>query len=217
MKNFKRLLAAGVAAVMVFALAGCGSKELVQEVAKEAEKAAAEMEEEVTLPGEWVSGKINMIDAFAEGADPEMKENIGTDISIKDYVTAINLLGHLTFNEDGTFSLSYTLDSDREALISEFAEYMRAIYNEMNGEPFTDEEFAEMLGTDLESYAAEAWSDEAAAEYFPENQITGNYVFENGMVTITADESGDSSTGTLEGGELLMEDDELGTLVFTKK
>ena len=46
--------------------------------------------------------------------------------------------------------------------------------------------------------------------------MTGTYTFEDGNVTITEEESGEFSTGTLEGGILTMTDRTLGEIVFTK-
>jgi len=215
MKRFRKAAAAAVAAVMVFSLAACGSKDsgVVADTVKELEKIAEE--EEVTLPGEWVSEEINMIDSFAEGADEEMKEQTGSEISIKDYVAEFNLVAYLTFNEDDTFSFQYKLASDTNELRSGFGDYMRAIFDELNGEHLTDEELTEMLGTDIDSYVAEAFSDEAIEEAFPEEVYTGTYTFENGEVTITSDD-GEFSSGTLDGSVLTLTDKTLGNIVFTK-
>ena len=218
MKKFRRIAAAAVAAVMVFSLAACGSKDsgVVADTVKELEKIAEEEEEEVTLIGKWESDKINMIDSFAEGADEELKEQLGSDISIKDYITAFNLRCYLTFNEDDTFELTYQLDTDTDQLRSEFAGYMRAIFDELNGSPMSDEELEQMIGMPIEDYAAETWSDETLADAFPENSFTGTYTNEDGNVTITSEDTGEFSSGKLEGGVLTLEDKTLGNIVFTK-
>ena len=214
MKKFKKIAAAAVAAVMVFSLAACGSKDggVVADSIKELEKLA---EEEVTLTGEWESDPINMIDSFVEGADEELKSQLGSDVSIRDYVTEFNLQCHLVFSEDDTFQLSYDIDTDKDQLRAEFSDYMRAIFNDMSGRELTEEELTEKLGMSVEEYAAEAWSDEAIDAAFPENMITGTYTNEDGKITISTEE-GEFSSGTFEGGVLTLEDSTLGNLVFAK-
>ena len=215
MKKFRRIAAAAVAAVMVFSLAACGSKDsgVVADTVKELEKLA---EEEVTLEGTWKSEPINMVDSFAEGADEEMQKQMGLDLSVKDYVKEFNLQCTLVFSEDDTFQLSYGLATDTDTIRAQFADYMRATFNALAGEELSDETLSEMMGMSLEDYIAQEYSDEAIAESFPENMMTGAYTFENGEVTITDEESGEFSSGTLEGGILTMNDKTLGEIVFTK-
>ena len=215
MKKFRRIAAAAIAAVMVFSLAACGSKDdgVVADTVKELEKLA---EEEVTLEGTWESEPVNMIDLFAEETDAQLNEQLGSDISIKDYISEMNLKCTLVFSEDDTFQQSYMLDTDLEKLRSEFADYMRVIYNELVGGDLSDEDLEEMLGMSIEEYSAEAWNEETIEESFPENMMTGTYTFEDGEVTITDEETGESSTGTLEDGVLTITDKTFGELVFTK-
>ncbi len=215
MKKFKRIAAAAAASVMVFSLAGCGSKDegVVADAVKELEKTVEEVD---TLNGDWVSDKVNLVETLAEQVDAQMNESSGTEVKTLDYITDFSLISYLTFNEDGTYYVDYEFVSDKDVLRSEFAEYMWAVLEDVTGQELEYDDLTEILGMTLDEYTEETWSEEKIMGMFPEELISGEYTNEDGVITLYDDEGEVFGTGTLDGETLVTTDNVLGDAVFTK-
>ena len=193
MKNFKRLLAAGVAAVMVFALAGCGGKE------------------EVALEGTW-NADVDATQIFGESFDGGMD----TEIKFSDYIPDMTEKLSITFNADGTYEFTDETEVDIAAFQDAYVQYLTDVLTADNGgEALTDEDLIEVFGTaDLKEATAELFTDEEMDALFGTQTETGSYTNTDGSIEL---ESG--IKGTFADGVLTMDLTDLidiSSVVFTK-
>ena len=209
----KKYLAAGLAAVMVFALAGCGASKVVEDTTKAIQEVVEEEEELTSVTGTWVSDKINVADSFGEGIDEGIQEPLGTDVSFKDYVDEIYMRANLVLSEDDTFSLSFTMDEDRSALDAGFPDYLRAAFSDAVGEELSDEDILDLFDIDVNTYAGESFSPDVINKEYESYTVTGTYTFEDDVVTMIG--GGYETIGKLDGSKMIVDDAMLGRVIFT--
>ena len=198
MKNFRKILAAGVAAVMVFSLAGCGSKK-------------------VTLEGTW-KATADTTESYGAGFDSGM--DAGGDILFSDYIPDMTENISLTLNADKTFTMDMSTDVDRAAFQDAYVQYLSDVLTDDNGGvPLTEDELVEIFGTaDLKEATAEFFSEEELDALFGASTYTGTYSETDGTIELVDDDLG-TSTGTFDGSTLTLDLTnyiDMDGIVFTK-
>ena len=198
MKNFRKFLAAGVAAVMVFSLAGCGSKK-------------------VTLEGTW-KATADTTESYGAGFDSGM--DAGGDILFSDYIPDMTENISLTLNADKTFTMDMSTDVDRAAFQDAYVQYLSDVLTDDNGGvPLTEDELVEIFGTaDLKEATAEFFSEEELDALFGASTYTGTYSETDGTIELVDDDLG-TSTGTFDGSTLTLDLTnyiDMDGIVFTK-
>lgn len=198
MKNFRKILAAGVAAVMVFSLAGCGSKK-------------------VTLEGTW-KATADTTESYGAGFDSGM--DAGGDILFSDYIPDMTENISLTLNADKTFTMDMSTDVDRAAFQDAYVQYLSDVLtNDNGGVPLTEDELVAVFGTaDLKEATAEFFSEEELDALFGASTYTGTYSETDGTIELVDDDLG-TSTGTFDGSTLTLDLTnyiDMDGIVFTK-
>jgi len=199
MKNFRKILAAGVAAVMVFSLAGCGGSK------------------KVTLEGTW-KATADTTASYGAGFDSGM--DAGGDILFSDYIPDMTENISLTLNADKTFTMDMSTDVDRAAFQDAYVQYLSDVLtNDNGGVPLTEDELVAVFGTaDLKEATAEFFSEEELDALFGASTYTGTYSETDGTIELVDDDLG-TSTGTFDGSTLTLDLTnyiDMDGIVFTK-
>ena len=199
MKNFRKFLAAGVAAIMVFSLAGCGGSK------------------KVTLEGTW---KATADTTAAYGASFDSGMDAGGDRKFSDYIPTMTENITLTLNEDKSYTMEMFTDVDLEAFQDSYVKYLEDVLADDNGgAPLTEAELIDIFGTaDLREATAEFFTEEEMDGLFGASTYTGTYSETDGTFELVDDELG-TSAGTFDGQTLTMDLTnyiDMDGIVFTK-
>ena len=199
MKNFRKFLAAGVVAVMVFSLAGCGGSK------------------KVTLEGTW-KATADTTEAYGAGFDSGM--DAGGDRKFSEYIPTLTENITLTLNADKTYTMDMATDVDIEAFQEAYVQYLNDVLTDDNGgTPLTEAELVEVFGTaDLKEATAEFFSEEEMNNLFGASTYTGTYSETDGTFELVDDDLG-TSAGTFDGQTLTLDLTnyiDMDGIVFTK-
>ena len=184
MKKMKRSLSILLIAVLVLALAACGSKP-------------------DPLWGTWV-GEIDLRDDLVASLDEAFEGQGGP--SAADYINALTMTLTLEFKEDGSFSRRYDLSKDKDAFVTGCAAFMRDMISAIVGMDVDDATAASALGMSLEDYALSVLDSmtEAAGDE------TGTYKT-NGKKIEWNDEV---NPYTIDGDTMIMDTGDIGSVTF---
>ena len=123
----KKILAAGLAAIMVFSLTACGKSKAVP------------------LAGTW-KASIDAKSVYGEVFDSSM--DAGGDLKFSEYMPDMTENITLVLNEDKTYTVEQITDIDVEAFQDGYVAYLTdTLTAENGGTPYTDEELIEWFGT----------------------------------------------------------------------